>query len=97
MSRLSYARAGKWVGCVKSTVCKQLGKVRLAVPELPDGVLEPDGLWMRTGRGRTELKVIRSALLGDGRGRPAALDDRRIRSALLGDGAGRFWPLGGSD
>ena len=41
----------------------------LAVPELPDGVLEPDGLWMRTGRGRTELKVIRSALLGDGAGR----------------------------
>ena len=51
----------KWVGCVKSTVCQWLRKVPLAVPQLPDGVLEMDGLWTRTRRGRTELKVIRAA------------------------------------
>ena len=42
---LSYARAGNWVGCVKSTICKWLGKVPLAMLELPpDGTLEMDGL-----------------------------------------------------
>ena len=30
---LSYARAGNWVGCVKSTVGKWLRKALLAVPE----------------------------------------------------------------
>ena len=54
---LSYARAGNWVGCVKSTVCQWLGKAPLAAPELPpDGALELDGLWTRTRRGRTELR-----------------------------------------
>ena len=43
---MSYARAGKWVGCVKSTVCQWLRKVPLTVPQLPDGVLE----WMGYGR-----------------------------------------------
>ena len=62
---LSYARAGNWVGCVKSTVCQWLRKAPLTVPELPpDGVLEMDGLWTRTRRGRTELKVIRNAATG---------------------------------
>ena len=52
---LSYARAGNWVGCVKSTVCKWLEKAPLAAPELPpDGTLEMDGLWTRTRSGRTE-------------------------------------------
>jgi len=37
----------------------------LATPELPpDGMLEMDGLWTRTRRGRTELKVIRDAAAG---------------------------------
>jgi len=62
---LSYARAGEWVGCVKSTVCQWLRKAPLAVPELPpDGTLELDGLWTRTRRGRAELKVIRAAAAG---------------------------------
>ena len=62
---LSYARAGNWVGCVKSTVCKWLQKAPLAAPELPpDGTLERDGLWTRTRRARTELKVIRDAAVG---------------------------------
>ena len=62
---LSYARAGNWVGCVKSTVCKWLEKAPLATPQLPpDGTLEMDGLWTRTSRGRTELKVIRAAAAG---------------------------------
>ena len=35
------------------------------MPQLPlDGVLELDGLWTRTSRGRTELKVIRNAAAG---------------------------------
>ena len=35
------------------------------VPELPpDGTLEMDGLWTRTRRGHTELKVIRNAAAG---------------------------------
>ena len=62
---LSYARAGNWVGCVKSTVCKWLEKAPLTAPELPpDGTLEMDGLWTRTRSGRTELKVIRNAAAG---------------------------------
>ena len=62
---MSYARAGKWVDCVKSTVCKWLRKAPLAAPQLPpDGVLELDGLWTRTRSGRTELKVIRDAAAG---------------------------------
>ena len=62
---MSYARAGNWVGCVKSTVCQWLRKSPLAAPELPlDGTLELDGLWTRTRRGRTELKVIRNATAG---------------------------------
>ena len=62
---LSYARAGNWVGCVSSTVCKWLQKAPLTVPQLPpDGTLELDGLWTRTRRGRAELKVIRSAAAG---------------------------------
>ena len=62
---MSYARAGNWVGCVKSTVGKWLAKAPLAVPELPpDGTLELDGLWTRTRTGRTELKVIRDAAAG---------------------------------
>ena len=62
---MSYARAGNWVGCVKSTVGKWLEKAPLAVPELPpDGTLELDGLWTRTRSGRTELKVIRAAATG---------------------------------
>ena len=62
---MSYARAGKWVGCVKSTVCKWLRKAPLTAPELPpDGTLELDGLWTRTRSGRTELKVIRNAAAG---------------------------------
>ena len=32
---LSYARAGKWVGCVKSTVGKWMRKAPLTAPELP--------------------------------------------------------------
>ena len=62
---MSYARAGNWVGCVKSTVCKWLRKASLTAPQLPpDGTLEMDGLWTRTSRGRTELKVIRNAAAG---------------------------------
>ena len=62
---LSYARAGNWVGCVKSTVCKLLGKAPLAAPELPpDGTLEMDGLWTRTRSGLAELKVTRNATAG---------------------------------
>ena len=53
------------MGCVKSTVCKWLRKEPLTAPELPlDGTLELDGLWTRTSRGRTELKVIRNAAAG---------------------------------
>ena len=58
---LSYARAGNWVGCVKSTICQWLRKAPLTAPELQDGALELDGLWTRTRGGRTELKVIRDA------------------------------------
>ncbi len=58
---LSYARAGNWVGCVKSTVCKWLRKVPLTAP---DGTLELAGLWTRTRNGRAELKVIRDAAVG---------------------------------
>ena len=62
---MSYARAGNWVGCVKSTVGKWLGKAPLTALELPlDGTLELDGLWARTRSGRTELKVIRDAAAG---------------------------------
>ena len=62
---MSYARTGNWVGCVKSTVGKWLGKAPLTEPELPlDGTLELDGLWTRTRSGRTELKVIRAAAAG---------------------------------
>ena len=62
---MSYARAGNWVGCVKSTVCQWLRKAPLTAPELPpDGTLELDGLWTRTRSGRTELKVIRNAAAG---------------------------------
>ena len=62
---MSYVRAGNWAGCVKSTVGKWLEKAPLATPELPlDGTLELDGLWTRTRRGRTELKVIRDAAAG---------------------------------
>ena len=58
---MSYARAGNWVGCVKSTVCQWLRKA----PELPpDGTLELDGLWTRTRRGRVEMRVIRAAAAG---------------------------------
>ena len=53
------------MGCVKSTVCQWLRKAPLTAPELPpDGTLEMDGLWTRTRRGRTELKVIRDAAAG---------------------------------
>ena len=42
---MSYARAGNWMGCVKSTVGKWLRKAPLTAPELPpDGTLELDGL-----------------------------------------------------
>ena len=62
---LSYARAGNWVGCVKSAISKWLRKAPLAMPELPpDGTLELDGLWTRTRSGRTELKVIYNAATG---------------------------------
>ena len=62
---MSYARAGKWVGCAESTVCKWLRKTPLTAPQLPpDGALELDGLWTRTRRGRAELKVIRAAAAG---------------------------------
>ena len=62
---MSYARAGNWVGCVKSTVGKWLEKAPLAVPELPlHGTLEMDGIWTRTRSGRAELKVIRAAAAG---------------------------------
>ena len=38
---LSYARAGNWVSCVKSTICQWLRKTSLAAPQLPlDGTLE---------------------------------------------------------
>ena len=53
------------MGCVKSTVGQWLEKAPLAAPELPpDGTLEMDGLWTRTSRGRTELKVIRAVATG---------------------------------
>ena len=53
------------MGCVKSTVCQWLRKAPLTAPELPpDGVLELDGLWTRTSRGHTELKVIRDTAAG---------------------------------
>ena len=62
---MSYARAGNRVGCVKSTVGQWLRKVPLTAPELPpDGTLELGGLWTRTRRGRTELKVILNAAGG---------------------------------
>ena len=62
---LSYARAGEWVGCAKSTICQWLRKAPLAAPELPPyGTLELDGLCTRTRRGRAELKVIRAAAAG---------------------------------
>ena len=60
---MSYARAGNWVGCVKSTICEWVRKAPLMAPQLPpDGTLELDGLWTRTSWGRTELKVIRNAV-----------------------------------
>ena len=66
---LSYARAGNWVGCVKSTVGKWLEKAPLAVPELPPGgTLELDGLWTRTRSGRTELTEGNPRCCGDGVG-----------------------------
>ena len=65
---LSYARAGNWVGCVKSTVCKWLQKAPLAAAQLPpDGTLELDGLWTRTRRGRPNEGNPRCC--GDGVGR----------------------------
>ena len=58
---MSYARAGNWVGCVKSTLCQWLRKAPLTVPQLPpDGTLELDGLWTRTRSGRTELVAHRT-------------------------------------
>ena len=37
----------------------------MTAPQLPpDGVLELDGLWTRTSRGHTELKIIRDAAAG---------------------------------
>ena len=44
---LSYARAGNWVGCVKSAVCWWLRKAPLTAPRLPS-----DGRWNWTGCGR---------------------------------------------
>ena len=53
------------MGCVKSAVCKWLRKAPVTAPQLlPYGTLEPDGLWARTRRGRTELKAIRNAAAG---------------------------------
>ena len=93
---LSYARAGNWVGCVKSTVCKWLRKVPLTAPQLPPGgTLELDGLWTRTRSGRAELKVICAATAGKALGvfgsRAEALDQARQRGShhpahLVSDG-----------
>ena len=41
---LSYARAGAWVGCVKSTIGKWLRRTPLPEPQLSGRVLELDGL-----------------------------------------------------
>ena len=52
-------------GCVRSAVCKWPWKAPVTAPQLPSyGTLEPDGLWTRTRRGRTELKAIRNAPAG---------------------------------
>ncbi len=56
---LSYAQAGQWVGCVKSTLCRWLRRLALTRPRLPGAVWELDGLWTRTRQGAQELKVIR--------------------------------------
>ena len=54
---LSYACAGNWVGCVKSTVCQWLRKTPLMALDLPlDETQEQDGLWTRTRSGRTGLE-----------------------------------------
>ena len=95
---LSYARAGEWVGCAKSTICQWLRKSPLAPPQLPpDGTLELDGLWTRTRRGRAELKVIRNAAarmaLGDFGSWAEVIDHARQQGAqhpahLVSDGDG---------
>ena len=65
-ARLIELRLRREVGGLhKSSICQWLRKVPLAAPQLPpDGTLEMDGLWTRTRRGRTELKVIRDAAAG---------------------------------
>ena len=50
---LSYARAGNWVGCVKSTVGKWVRKAPLTAPQLP-----PDGTLELTGCGREPVAGV---------------------------------------
>lgn len=56
---LGYAAASGWVGGVKSSLCRWLRRTPLQLPELSGRVLELDGIWTRTRRGRVELKVVR--------------------------------------
>ena len=61
---LSYARAGQWVGCVKSAIGKWPRRTPLTEPQFAADAdagagagplsLELDGLWTRTRAGRTE-------------------------------------------
>ena len=69
----SYARAGQWVGCVKSTIGKWLRRTPLTETQFATAdagartrplALELDGLRTYTRAGRTELKVIRGANTG---------------------------------
>ena len=53
------------MGRVKGATSKWLRKAPVTPPQLPPyGTVEPDGLWTRTRRGRTELKAIRNAAAG---------------------------------
>ena len=56
---LSYSKVGSLFGFAKSTLCKWLKQEELSKESMTGRVAELDGLWTRTSKGQTELKVIR--------------------------------------
>ena len=59
---LRYQQASRWVGSVKSSLCRWVRQKVLGEPELRGQVLEQDGIWTRFLSGPKELKVIRDDL-----------------------------------
>ena len=81
---VGYTAASGWVGAVKSSLRRWLRRTPLPLPELGGRVLELDGLWTRTGRGRVELKVVRDER-GVGVFRQLGGSDRPSLAAGRGD------------